>query len=393
MTSTRPRVAHTTALLTALGLVLAATVSSMDGAVANARVPAAPGAAGGSVTGTVTPATVHRNTTTPGLTPAESDWRELLTTHPELEEVWTYSPSMNRNVPLLLLPAGRPGAPTLYMLNGVDGGPGTSNWFGVGEAVDFYRDKGVNVVVPVDGRSSYYSDWLAPSPLDRADRGGLTQRWDTYLTGELPGPLEESLEADGRRAILGLSMSATSSLLLTEHHPGLYHATAAVSGCYDTTSMSGRAMVDQVVANDDTGATADQLWGPADGDYARANNPVLHLDRLDAAVQGHELPLYVSAATGLLSATESTEYGVGAAIGSATGQYGPADAVESAVMLGVGSLLEAGSLDCTRQLDSELARAGVPADIDYRPAGLHSWTSFAEAPAASWPTLSRGLFA
>ena len=314
-------------------------------------------------------AQVHRDQSTPNLTEDESDWRILLETYPELEEVWTYSPSMNRDVPLLVLPAGVDDAPTLYMLNGVDGGPEDNNWFGKGGAVEFYRDKGVNVVVPVDGKNSYYTDWLEPSALDRADRGGQRQQWETYLTTELPGPLEDALGANGHRAILGMSMSSTSALLLSQHNPGLYGAVAAVSGCADTTSPQGRSTVDYIT--DDAGATTDQMWGPATGQYARDHNPYLNLDRLTPAYQGSELPLYVSVASGVPMPVESRATVRDQALGSA---------------------LEVGSLSCTVRLDKALDDAHVPATVDYHPRGLHSWALFAKAPASSWPTLSKGLF-
>ncbi|MEJ6550698.1 alpha/beta hydrolase family protein [Corynebacterium sp. USCH3] len=317
----------------------------------------------------VRPAEIHRGRSTPNLTEDESDWRVLLDEYPELEEVWTYSPSMNRDIPLLVLPAGVDNAPTLYMLNGVDGGPEDNNWFGKGGGVEFYSDKGVNVVVPVDGKNSYYTDWLQPSPLDRADRGGLRQQWATYLARELPGPLEEALGANGNRAILGMSMSSTSALLLAQHNPGIYGAVASVSGCADTTSPQGRPTVDYIT--EDAGATTGQMWGPADEAYARDHDPYLNLGRLTAAHQGRSLPLYVSVASGIPMPVESQATVRNQAIGAA---------------------LEIGSLSCTVRLDEALDRVGVPATVDYHPRGLHSWAMFAKAPAASWPTVSKGLF-
>ncbi|MGO1950351.1 MAG: alpha/beta hydrolase [Mycobacteriaceae bacterium] len=315
------------------------------------------------------PAEIHRDRETPGLTAEESSWRVALDTHPDVEEVWTYSPAMNRDIPLLVQPAGVPDAPTVYLLNGVDGGVDDHTWFGKGGAAEFYRGKGVNVVVPVDGRNSYYTDWLEPSALDRADRGGKRQQWETYLTRELPGPLEESLQANGKRAIMGMSMSATSALLLAQRNPGFYSAVAAVSGCADTTSTGGRATVDYIT--DDAGATTDQMWGPATGAYARDHDPLLNAGLLHASHQGRELPLFVSVSTGLPTPAEATA------------------PPESQL---VGGAIEVGSLYCTVQLDRALQRAGVPATVEYDRAGLHSWLVFARAPQASWPTLQRGLF-
>ena len=327
----------------------------------------------------VATATVHRDATTPGLTEDESTWREVLDNHPDIEEVWTHSPSMNRNIPLLVRPAAEPGAPTLYLLNGVDGGREDHHWFGKGLATEFFADKNVNVVVPVDGKNSYYSDWLSTSALDRADRGGQRQQWSTYLTEELPGPLEASLQANGTRAVAGVSMAATSAVQLVQDNPGFYSAAAGLSGCYDTTSRQGRGMVDQVVGNDDSGATTDQMWGPVDGAYARAHDPAAHIDKLRPEVQGTELPLYISAARGNPTHTE------------ARGLRDMADISEQAESLAAGAGLEAGAFYCTVNFERQLAGAGIPATIHYAPAGLHSWHYFSLALQNAWPTLSRGL--
>ncbi len=363
------------ALLSSMTVLLAGLVGATGTAVA-ADTATTADTAGATESAT---ATVHRGSTTPGLTAEESDWRVTLAEHPEVEEVWTHSPSMNRDIPLLVRPASSPDAPTLYLLNGVDGGKERNQWFGKGGAVEFFADKNVNVVMPVDGRNSYYSDWYSASTLDRADRGGQTQKWATYLAEELPGPLEDALDANGVRAVLGMSMSATSALQLVEDNPGFYSAAAGISGCYDTTSDDGRRMVDTVVGNDDSGATAEQLWGPADGDYARAHNPALHLDRLSSQVQGSEIPLYFSAASGVPTTEE--------AVGVAT-MTDPAELLVSAV---VGPGLEVGARGCTVDLQRSLSAAGVPARFHYAPAGLHSWHYFSLALPGAWPTLARGL--
>ena len=83
------------------------------------------------------------------------------------------------------------------------------------DAVDFYADKDVNVVVPQAGAFSYYTDWLE-EPNGKYLKG--PQKWETFLTKELPGPLESRLNASNKRAIAGMSMSATSSLLLAQHN-------------------------------------------------------------------------------------------------------------------------------------------------------------------------------
>jgi S-formylglutathione hydrolase FrmB len=364
---------RTTSLLSSLGILLAGGVLT---GVTAATAGADPATTGTTATGA---ATVHRDSTTPGLTDEESDWRVTLSEHPEVEEVWTYSPSMNRNIPLLVRPSATPDAPTLYLLNGVDGGKERNQWFGKGGAVEFFADKDVNLVMPVDGKNSYYSDWYSSSTLDRADRGGRIQQWATYLAEELPGPLEDALDANGVRAVLGMSMSATSALQLVEDNPGFYSAAAAISGCYDTTSRQGRQMVDVVVGRDGSGATAEELWGPVEGDAAHANNPALHLDQLTPEVQGTRIPLYFSASTGVPTTEEA------AGISQIT------DPVDLATSVVFGPGLEIGAKSCTVDLEHSLAGTDVDATFNYPAHGLHSWAHFASELPRAWPTLSRGL--
>ena len=97
------------------------------------------------------------------------------------------------------------------------------------DVVDFYMDKNVNVVIPMSGQFSYYTDWEQ----ENANLGGK-QKWETFLTKELPGPLEKTLKASDKRAIVGMSMTGTTSLLYAEHYPGFYDAVGSFSGCAQT---------------------------------------------------------------------------------------------------------------------------------------------------------------
>jgi diacylglycerol O-acyltransferase / trehalose O-mycolyltransferase len=62
------------------------------------------------------------------------------------------------------------GSPTFYLLPGIDGGdnldpgasfaPGTKSWFGMTDIQGFFADKNVNVVSPLGGQFSWYTDWI-----------------------------------------------------------------------------------------------------------------------------------------------------------------------------------------------------------------------------------------
>ena len=81
--------------------------------------------------------------------------------------LFVYSPAMNQTVQVQVLhPASGGSRPTLYMLDGVGAGEESnfaeSTWTFKTDLVDFMSDKDVNVVLPVGGTGSYYTDWLNP---------------------------------------------------------------------------------------------------------------------------------------------------------------------------------------------------------------------------------------
>ena len=142
------------------------------------------------------------------------------------------------------------------------------------------------------------------------------QKWETFLTKELPGPIEDHLDADSRRAVVGFSMSGTSALVLPTKVPGFYDAAASFSGCAATSSPAGYNFA-RLTVNRGAGAqanyqtvTPEQMWGPMGGEYNRANDALVNAEKL----RGTEL--YVSTATGLASENDmvSTLVGKGACL-------------------------------------------------------------------------------
>ncbi len=308
----------------------------------------------------------------PPLTEESPFWRHAVAeTGGRAREVLAWSPSMDRTVPLAVLTA-EPGAPTLYLLNGADGGEGAANWIEQSSVLDFYADKNVNVVIPMAGAFSYYTDWLEENP-----QLGGRQRWETFLTTELPGPMEAHLGAGPQRAIAGMSMSATSSLLLAQHNPGFYDAVGSFSGCAATTSPMGRTYAEITV--DRGGGTVDQMWGAPDSPYALHNDALLNAEKL----RGTEL--YISNGSGLAgrwdlpSSPRLTGFD----------QAQTSEAVATTV--GVGGLIEAATNTCTHDLKARLDALEIPADYNFTPTGTHSWGYWEDALADSWPTFARAF--
>ncbi|MGW4353908.1 alpha/beta hydrolase [Nocardia sp. NPDC004582] len=280
--------------------------------------------------------------------------------------LYVYSAAMRRVIPLQVIAAARPNAPTLYLLNGASGGTDITNWYSRTDIVSFFWNKNVNVVTPVGGEFSYYTDWQRDDPtLGR-------NRWETFLTRELPTIVDATLQASGVNAIAGLSMSATSALDLISAAPDVYAAVAAYSGCAATSDPAGRAYIRLVLARGDGDPV--NMWGSDDDPAWRAHDTVLNADSLRGKT------IYLSAGTGLPGTAE--------ALGA---QPTPDQVITKADQMVLGGLIEAATNACTHQLADRLAALDIPAQVDFRPTGTHTWDCWQQDLHKSWPLLAAAL--
>ncbi|WP_405137201.1 alpha/beta hydrolase [Nocardia sp. NBC_01388] len=257
--------------------------------------------------------------------------------------------------------------PVLYLLSGGSGGKGPASWDHETHAGDFLADKDINVVQPVGGAASYYADWRAPDPLL-----GVV-KWKTYLTEELPPLIDVALGANGVNAIAGVSMSGTSVLQLPIAEPGLYRAVAAYSGCAQISDPAGQSFVRLTVAY--SGGDAENMYGPPDDPLWAANDPYVNA----AGLRG--LDLYLSSGNGLPGPYDTTRdrHLVDAGVGALANQ------------IVVGGVIEAAVDHCTRAMAHRLAELNIPATVELRPYGTHSWGYWDDELAASWPVLAHGV--
>lgn len=279
--------------------------------------------------------------------------------------VTVYSAAMNRQIPLWVSHPNA-SAPALYLLNAVDGGEGGGAWTGRTDVASFFADENVNVVIPMAGRASYYTDWEHDDPvLGRS-------KWATFLTRELPPLLNAMFTMTGRNAVAGLSMSATSALDLAGHAPGLYQAVGSYSGCTRTSDPLVQAYIYSELAI--FGANAANMWGPP-GDPAWADHdPTLHADRLRGT------QVYISAGNGLPGPHETP---------NAPGIDGNLGALVDRGV--VGGAMEAVVNQCTRPLVDRLRALNIPVTVNMPPAGTHSWPYWQDDLHNSWPMLAAAI--
>ena len=288
----------------------------------------------------------------------------------KIRQINAYSPSMGRTIPLVWIPAkdtSQP-RPVLYALGGGDGGQGENNWITRTDMVDYMRERNVHVIMPMLGAYSLYSDWETELPAQ-----GGKQMWETFLTHELPEPLEKAIGANGKRSLIGMSMSGATALIYATHQPGFYDSVGSLSGCGLTNSWVGRRTVAATVYNAPAGP--DDPWGPMDSPQSRYNDVYINAEKL-----ADQPNLYVFSASGT--------YG----INDMSGPNAPKE-WEKKDRRTAGFQIEAAANYCNHLLKSRTDSLGIRDNIswDFRLTGTHSWGYWQDALHRFWPIMARGF--
>ncbi|WP_448851702.1 alpha/beta hydrolase [Corynebacterium sp. 335C] len=304
---------------------------------------------------------------------AAPGWLELIRDRPNAHDLWAVSPSMGRTIPMVWLhPEGadpKAPRPTMYVLNGADGGEGRASWLYQTDILDYFNDKNVNVVIVQAGKFSYYTDWE-----NQGHKLGR-QYWETFLTQELPRPLEAAIGSAGQpRGIVGMSMSATSTLLYAQHHRGLYDAVASFSGCAATSDPLSSQFVELVVNRAD--ATGSDLWGQRPGPRWTANDALVNSDKL------RDTPLFISNGSGMWGEWDTTA------------NPRVQDESQLTAQRTTGVAIEAAANACTHDLKAKLDHAGIKDTViwDLANTGTHSWGYWQDDLHQSWEQLFAPVF-
>ncbi|WP_336082268.1 alpha/beta hydrolase [Nocardia sp. SSK8] len=257
--------------------------------------------------------------------------------------------------------------PALYLVNGAGGGEDTATWEHNTDVVDFLAGKNVNVVMPIGGAWSYYTDWREPDPTLGVNK------WRTFFLDELPALIDAMFHTTGRNAIAANSMTVTSVLQLAIAKPGLFRSVAAYSGCAQISDPVGRQFVNVVVGTG--GGDASNMYGPPGDPAWAANDPVVNAEGLRGT------KLYISNGNGLPG--EYDKLGDPHLI-----TWGPVGLANQIV---VGGVIEAATNWCTQNLQDRLAELDIPATFDLSTQGTHSWGYWQKAFKNSWPLLAEGM--
>ncbi|MGB3697219.1 MAG: alpha/beta hydrolase family protein [Gordonia sp. (in: high G+C Gram-positive bacteria)] len=279
---------------------------------------------------------------------------------PTVSVLSTYSPSMHRWVRSHVLhPPGTPaGLPTFYLLPGAGGAEDGISWFNNTDVRRFFANKRVNVVLPIGGRFSMMTDWAANDPaLGR-------NRWQTFVTRELPSAVDRVFRTSGVNALSGVSMSGGPALDLVTHAPGRFRAVASYSGCPGTTDPLGMMATTAVVARG--GGNVVNMWGPPDSPAWFRHDPIVNAAKLRGKA------IYLSAGSGLPGPVD------GPLLRNGGGLVG-------------GNVIEAVSLQCTTNMSNRLRGLGIAHRFVHRPDGVHTWGLFYADLVESWPLIARAI--
>jgi diacylglycerol O-acyltransferase / trehalose O-mycolyltransferase len=181
--------------------------------------------------------------------------------------------------------AGGPAA--VYLLDGLRARDDRSGWDIETPAFDEYKGSGISVVEPVGGHSSFYADWYGSA-------NGQTYKWETFLTSELPAYLSGSKGVRAtRNAVVGVSMSGSSALILAAYHPQQFAFASSLSAYLTPSSGNGPSLI-KLAMGDEGGFNPEDMWGPAGGPGWQRHDPTVQAGRL----AGNNTRLYIYSGNG-----------------------------------------------------------------------------------------------
>lgn len=341
-----------------------------DAPAADSPAPEAAPAPEGPIPGAVpnpadTPAQAPPAPEPPAAPPAEARVTKTHWYDSHRVALWVYSPAMDTEIQVQLLLArdwyAKPTDkfPQMTMLDGLRAQDDQSGWVINTDIQRFYRDKNVNVILPIGGESSFYTDWKEPD-------NGKNYQWETFLIRELPPIVEGQWRSTDVRGIEGLSMGGTAAMMLAARNPGFYRFAASFSGILQLTS-SGMPQAIQFAQRDGGGYDSAKMFGPPSDPAWAEHDPYVLAEDLRGT------SLYISSGNGMVGEHDD-----------------PSDIPMLATNYsGVG--LEVLSRVTSQQFAAKLNQLGIPGQAVYRPSGTHTWPYWEFEMKQAWPQAAAAL--
>jgi diacylglycerol O-acyltransferase / trehalose O-mycolyltransferase len=261
-----------------------------------------------------------------------------------VEQLEVPSTAMGRNIRVEFL-SGGPDAPALYLLDSMEAGEDFNGWDINTQAFDWYDGSGLSVVMPVGGKSSFYSDWYGPAV---GNGQTYTYKWETFLTQELPAWLAANKDVrQTGNAVVGFSMGGSAALILAAYHPQQFIYAGSLSGFLNLSAPNGPGQV-RIAMMWNGGFDPVDMWGPPSDEAWARNDPTVQAGRL--AANGTRLWIYCGNGT----------------------PTDPALASPDAPIAGLG-FLEGFAIESNRTFVDAYIAAGGNNGVFNFPDGIHSW--------------------
>ncbi|MFT3660507.1 MAG: alpha/beta hydrolase family protein [Gordonia sp. (in: high G+C Gram-positive bacteria)] len=181
---------------------------------------------------------------------------------------------------------------TVILLDGMRARYDRSGW-AIETNARLLADRGVNVVMPVGGPNSFYTDWDAPSNFNGQQ---ARYRWGCVLNQRIVPALRSRGYASkgGRYALMGISMGGNAALTNAAQNRSRYYAAASLSGYNFLTSPGMRTMLRVAMLDVQPGPwNVDSMWGAPWSPRWPQNDPTMLINRM------HGLKLYIGSGNGM----------------------------------------------------------------------------------------------
>lgn len=270
----------------------------------------------------------------------------------------------------------------VYALDGMRAPETHNGWEMETNIADVLTDWNINVVMPIGGMSSFYTDWAAPSSFFGAPPTGSSSgsgalnafsegpgksyryQWETFLTQDLPSALQAEYGfSRTRNGAFGLSMGGSAALMLAAYHPDQFSFAGSYSG-YLNISAPGMREAIRVGMIDAGGYNVDSMAPPWSPQWLRMD-PFVFAPRL----RDNNTRVWISA---------------GSAVPA------PVDGFDGNTVNGMG--LEALGLANTRSFQLRMMSLGAENVVySFPTTGIHSWTYWRAEALRMVPDLSANI--
>lgn len=250
---------------------------------------------------------------------------------------------------------------TVIMLDGMRAQYDYSGWE-INTNIQEMVRSGVNVIEPIGGPASFYSDWDAPSNFNGQP---YRYRWNCVITKSLVSKLDSmNLRGpSGRYAIMGLSSGGNSALTIAAHNRHNFDRAASLSG-YNWLTAPGMRTALRLAMLDVAPApfNIDAMWGAPWSPRWQYHDPFKNINRM------HGMKVY---------------------IGSGNGLFGKYNALPNVIDdLTKGSTLELLAFTQAKAFEAAAFVQGLPL-MTYYARGTHAWGYWQDM---VWDAKNRGFF-